>query len=262
MAYFIGFALAIAVGIFTTVSGFDRDRSAYPIILVVIASYYCLFAVMGGSSALSWETGVFVAFALAAIIGFRANLWIVVVALVGHGLLDWYHGQLIDNVGVPAWWSIFCLSFDVAAGAYLAWRLLSRKIEATNHSSFGRRINSHVEAELAAARATEFGGDPHTGFQHLERAHVLGQRSTIQHVRVHLHMLMWGVRRHNLREVVGQTLRVIGAAAGTWAGLVPHGNTGGANVNAFTPMAIPNDLGGQIARARSSDAIAYTFDRQ
>ena len=99
MEYFIGFALAIAVGIFTTVSGFDRDRSAYPIILVVIASYYCLFSVMGGRSALSWETGVFVAFALAAIIGFRANLWIVVVALVGHGLLDWYHGQLIDNGG-------------------------------------------------------------------------------------------------------------------------------------------------------------------
>ncbi len=261
MGYFVGIALAIAVGVFTTVSGFDRDRSVYPLILVVIASYYGLFAVMGGSSALSWETGVFVAFALTATIGFRTNLWVVVVALVGHGMLDWYHDRLIDNAGVPAWWPIFCLSFDAAAGAYLAWRLLSRKIQAMNPSSFGRRIHSHVEAELAAAWAAEFGGDPHIGFQHLERAHVLGQRSTVQHVRVHLHMLMWGIRRHNLREVFGQILRVLAAAAGTWAGLVPHGNTGGANVNAFTPMAIPNDLDGQIARARSSDAIARTFGR-
>jgi hypothetical protein len=255
MGYFFGITLAIAVGAFTTVSGFDRDRSVYPLILVVIASYYVLFAVMAGSSALAWEAGALVAFALTATIGFRTNLWIVVVALVGHGVLDWYHDQLIDNAGVPAWWPIFCLSFDAAAGAYLAWRLLSRKIKATNPSSFGRRINCHVEAELVAARAAEFGGDPHTGFQHLERAHVLGQRSTVQHVRVHLHMLMWGIRRHNLREVVGQTLRVAGAAAGTWAGLVPHGNTGGAYVNAFIPMAIPNDLRVQIARARSSDRL-------
>lgn len=256
MDYLVGVALAVGVGVFTTVSDFDRDRSLYPVILVVIASYYCLFAVMGGGSALFWETGVFVVFAVTATIGFRTNLWIVVVALVGHGLLDWYHGQLIDNVGVPAWWPIFCLSFDAAAGAYLAWRLLSKKIEATDSRRFGGRILSEVESELAAARAAELDGAPSTGFRHLERAHVLGQSSTVQHVRVHLHMLTWAMRRHNLREVFGQILRVIGAAAGTWAGLVPHGNTGGANVSAFKPMAIPDDLAGQIARARSLSPAA------
>jgi hypothetical protein len=258
MEHSIGIALAIGIGAFTTVSGFDRDRSLYPIMLVVIASYYGLFAVMVGGSALAWETGVFAAFALAAMIGFRTNLWVVVVALVGHGLFDFYHHQLINNAGVPAWWPIFCLSFDAAAGAYLAWRLISKKIEATNPSRFGRRIDSYVKAELAAARAAELEGDPSTGFRHLERAHVLGQTSTVQHVRVHFRMLIWGMRREDLREVIGQVLRLIGAAAGTWAGLVPHGNTGGANVNAFTPMEIPKDLGDQIARARSSDAMACT----
>jgi hypothetical protein len=233
MEYSIGIALAIGVGVFATVSGFDRDRSLYPVMLVVIASYYGLFAVIGGGSALAWETGVFAAFALAATIGFRTNLWFVVVALVGHGLLDCYHHQLIDNAGVPAWWPIFCLSFDAAAGAYLAWRLLSGKIEATDPSRFGRRIASYVEAELAAARAAELDGDLLTGFRHLERAHVLGQTSTVQHARVHFRMLIWGMRRQDLREVIGQVLRLIGAAVGTWAGLVPHGNTGGANVNVF-----------------------------
>lgn len=253
MEYLVGSALAIAVGAFIAASGFDRDRSAYPLILVVIASYYCLFAVMEGSSALFWETGVLVAFALSATIGFRMNLWIVVVALAGHGVLDWYHNQLISNAGVPAWWPTFCLSFDAAAGAFLAWRLISRKIEASNYTAFGKRIHPHVEAELAAAAIAELSGDPYTGFHHLERAHILGQRSTVQHVRVHLRMLMWGIRHQNRREVFGQILRVLAATAGSWVGLVPHGNTGGANVNAFTQMAIPNDLSRQIERALRRD---------
>jgi Protein of unknown function (DUF3703) len=250
MGLFVGVALAIGVGLFTTVSGFDRDRSLYPVILMVIASYYGLFAVMGGSSALGLEAGVIVAFALAAAMGFRTNLWIVVVALVGHGLFDWYHDRLIDNSGVPTWWPIFCLSFDVAAGGYLAGRLFFKKIEATNPANFSGLINPYVELELAAAKAAELGGDPSISFRHLERAHILGQESTMHHVRVHLHMMIWGMRRHDLREVAGQILRVIGAATGTWAGLVPRGNTGGANVSALKPMAIPDDLADQMAKAR------------
>lgn len=252
MEYLIGVALAITVGLFTTIAGFDRDRSLYPVILLVISSYYGLFAIMGGYSALNWEAGIFAAFTLAATIGLRTNLWIVVVALVAHGVLDWYHGKLVENAGVPAWWPMFCLCFDVVAGAYLAWRLLSGKIDATDAESFSSRIHAHVEAELIAAKSTELGGDASTGFHRLERAHVLGQSSTVQHVRVHMRMLMWGFRRHDWREVIGQTFRLIGATAGTWAGLVPHGNTGGANVSWFKPMAIPDDLARQISAALSN----------
>lgn len=257
MAYLVGVALALGVGLFTTVAGFDRDRSLYPVVLVVIASYYALFAIMGGGVALGWETGVFTVFALASTIGFRINLWIVAVALVGHGLLDWHHGHLIENSGVPAWWPMFCLSYDVTAGAYLAWRILSGNIEAAKTSSYGSRVDCYVSAELAAARAAELGGDPSNGFHRLERAHVLGQQSTVQHVRVHLHMFMWGMRHYDLREVVGQIQRIIGAAAGTWAGLVPTGNTGGTNVSAFKSMAIPEDLADHIAKAHSSAANVY-----
>jgi hypothetical protein len=45
-------------------------------------------------------------------------------------MLDAVHGQLIDNAGVPAWWPMWCLSYDAAAGAYLAWRLGAGHIEA------------------------------------------------------------------------------------------------------------------------------------
>jgi hypothetical protein len=130
MEYVIGVALGVSVGLLATLAGMDRDRALYPAILIVIASYYVLFAIMGGGEALGGELLFAAAFLFAAIIGFRTNLWIVVVALVGHGVQDLFHARLIDNAGVPAWWPMFCASIDVVIGAYLAWRLLSRQIEA------------------------------------------------------------------------------------------------------------------------------------
>lgn len=131
MEYFVGIAMGLGVGLFTSVTGLDRDRALYPVILIVIASYYVLFAVMGGGAALVWEIGISVAFLLAAIIGFRTNLWVVAVAVVGHGVQDLFHDRLIANAGVPAWWPMFCASIDVVLGVYLAWRLHSKRIDAS-----------------------------------------------------------------------------------------------------------------------------------
>lgn len=258
MAYLVGIALALGVGIMTTLAGFNRDRALYPVVTIVVASYYALFAVMGGGEALGSEIVPAAAFVVAAVVGFRTTLWVIVAALVGHGLLDLVHGDVIANSGVPAWWPSFCLTYDVNAGAYLAWLLLSKRVEASDRSRFSSRIRSSVDAELAAATAAERGSDASKAFHHLERAHVLGQASTVQHVRVHLRMLMWGLRRGDGREIGGQVLRVIGAATKTWAGLVPTGNTGGANVSAFKPMAMPADLAGTIASAR---ACAFNANR-
>jgi hypothetical protein len=60
----------------------------------------------------------------------------------------------------------------------------------------------------------------------LERAHVLGQTSTVEHVRVHWRMFLWGLRQRSPREYLGQLVRIVGAATKTAVGLVPHGNTG------------------------------------
>ena len=49
MALVIGSLLALTVGIFATSQGLDRDRAFYPVVTIVIASYYALFAVMGAS---------------------------------------------------------------------------------------------------------------------------------------------------------------------------------------------------------------------
>jgi len=49
MPWLIDVFLAAAVCGLATIAGFDRDRAFYPVITIVIASYYGLFAVMGGS---------------------------------------------------------------------------------------------------------------------------------------------------------------------------------------------------------------------
>ena len=119
-------------------------------------------------------------------------------------------------------------------------------------SEFSRRIRPYVEREILAAYQAEARGQPDVAFSHLERAHVLGQTSTVEHVRVHWHMLLWGIRQRDVRECLGQLLRVVGAAIGTAVGLVPQGNTGGTNVNPFKRMPIPPELAARIEEARTS----------
>ncbi len=251
MEYVVGVVLGLGVCGLGTVAGFERDRSFYPVMMIVIASYYALFAVLGGDEhALIAEVVIAIAFVCLAVIGFRTSLWIVAAAILGHAGLDLVHGHVVTNAGVPAWWPMFCASIDAFAALYLAWRLLSRRIEERNRLTFGHRIHAYVEIEMEAARAAERDGDPLLAFHHLERAHVLGQKSTVQHVCVHAAMLGWGLRHRNGREVIGQIARVIGAATKTWVGLIPEGNTGGANVSGFKPMPIPDDLADIIDAAR------------
>jgi hypothetical protein len=116
---------------------------------------------------------------------------------------------------------------------------------------FAARIAPHVDAEITAAVAAGRAGDAATAFAYLERAHVLGQAATWQHVRVHWLMLRWGVRQRRAGEVAGQVLRVVGAATKTPIGLVPTGNTGGADVSPFRPMPIAEELQRLIDSART-----------
>jgi len=129
MEYAVGAVLALAVGLFTHGLGFARDRSLYPVIMIVIATYYVLFAVIGGSQhALLLETLAAVVFAGAAIAGYRVSLWWVVIALAAHGVFDFTHGLFIANPGVPTWWPAFCLAYDVVAAGCLGWLLLKHKV--------------------------------------------------------------------------------------------------------------------------------------
>jgi hypothetical protein len=127
MEYLIGAGLAVVVCAFAFLAGFDRDRVFYPTLAIVVATYYILFAVMGSATrALALESLTAGAFLALAVAGFKKNLWLIVAALAGHGVFDFFHHGLIQNPGVPVWWPGFCLSFDVLAGGFLAMLLMRR----------------------------------------------------------------------------------------------------------------------------------------
>jgi hypothetical protein len=124
-------ALALGAGLLTTGFGLDRDRALYPAVMIVIALYYALFAVMGGSTqVLVIESAVAVVFVGFALAGFKTTLWLVVAALAAHGVFDLVHPHVYENRGVPAWWPSFCIAYDVVAAAYLAWLLVGKRVPA------------------------------------------------------------------------------------------------------------------------------------
>jgi hypothetical protein len=128
-----------------TAAGFDRDRAFYPVLAIVIASYYGLFAIVGGSTrTLMTESVVITGFVLISTYGFKVNLWVVVAALLAHGVFDFIHAQLIPNRGVPTWWPGFCLTYDVAAAGYLAWIFRRSRVDAKLPARF--KPEAHKQA--------------------------------------------------------------------------------------------------------------------
>lgn len=120
---FAGVFLALAVALFAAAAGFERERSFWPVVLVVVASYYELFAAQGGSAAeMVLEGWLLCGFASLAVAGFRWNRGFVIAGLVGHGLLDLIHGRFLPSPATPTWWPTFCLAFDVTAGGLLVFR--------------------------------------------------------------------------------------------------------------------------------------------
>ncbi len=122
LPYVVGVVLSIGVALFARRVGLDRDRAFYPTVLIVVASYYVLFAVMSGSvETVILESIMMALFAAAAVAGFKASPWIVVAGLAAHGVQDAVHGHIIANAGVPVWWPAWCLAYDVGAAGALAW---------------------------------------------------------------------------------------------------------------------------------------------
>ena len=58
--------------------------------------------------------------------GFKRSPWLVVVALVAHGVMDVFHDALVHNAGVPSEWLGFCMTFDVTAAVLIAYVLVFR----------------------------------------------------------------------------------------------------------------------------------------
>ena len=124
MEYVVGVVLGVIIGLGTTLIGMDRDRALYPAMLIVIAAYYDLFALMAGSTeALLFEIAAGLIFLGLAVAGFRSTLWLTAAGIAGHGIFDIFHDYVIYNPGVPSFWLGFCSSIDIVLGLYLALML-------------------------------------------------------------------------------------------------------------------------------------------
>lgn len=97
-------------------------------------------------------------------------------------------------------------------------------------------------AEARRAQDAFDADDLPLAFHHLERAHILGQPWAGAHSWTHWMMLRIGWRRRDGREIRGQILRLAAGGLLSWAGWLPVGNTGGANVPPKKPLPLPADL--------------------
>lgn len=102
-------------------------------------------------------------------------------------------------------------------------------------------LKAAFEDEMTRARTCYSNDDYNQCFEHLERAHILGQRHYVAHVRNHYWMYKVALKKWDLREVAGQVVRMI-MSVGSLVGVVPLGNNGRARVSPIKPMPIPKDL--------------------
>ena len=109
------------------------------------------------------------------------------------------------------------------------------------HFAMEKNVSTAYDAEISLALKALQDREHSQCFYHLERAHILGQRSTTRHTYAHWLMFRAGLEQRDFREVLGQLPRMLASLAFSriW---VPLGNTGRSRVPAMKPMPIPEDL--------------------
>ena len=110
-----GVVLGITITFAARITEFDTDSSYHATLLVVIATYYVLFAYMSGEAII--EEILFASgFSAIALLGTYRWLPLIGIGLILQGIFDLVHPHLLSNPGVPAWWPFFCVGVDVVLG--------------------------------------------------------------------------------------------------------------------------------------------------
>lgn len=103
-------------------------------------------------------------------------------------------------------------------------------------------LKTHYENEILAYRRAVAKGYYSEAWNHLERAHVIGQAYPREHTNAHWQMLRFGIRIKNTREILGQIPRLLVGGIKSFVGKIPVGNTGGANIPPLKQLPIPEDI--------------------
>jgi hypothetical protein len=110
------------------------------------------------------------------------------------------------------------------------------------YTKMPKALKSFYKVELTNAANSFSQGYLLQSWQHLERAHIIGQPYPYEHSFVHWKMLLFGIKTKNAKEIIGQIPRLIFGGVKSFVGSIPIGNTGGANVPPLQSMQIPEDL--------------------
>ncbi|MEQ9438413.1 MAG: DUF6010 family protein [Cyclobacteriaceae bacterium] len=123
-----GIVLATTIVWAARLAGFEKDRSFYPVLLIVIAFYYVLFSFQSYQiDQVLFEALIAFSFAAVALWGYHKSLFIVGVALILHGTYDLFHGFIPLSTTAPDWWPLFCLGVDVVLGIWLIYRVYRKQ---------------------------------------------------------------------------------------------------------------------------------------
>ena len=127
----------IAVGVFQAFSPLAfwwlSPVVVWSLSVAIIAAIYIGFAVADGRTVvIGTEIAVASAFIVLAGLAMKPAPWLVVIALVAHGIKDtWQHRtQFVANT---RWWPPFCLVVDFVAAALIAIRLLVERSQILMH---------------------------------------------------------------------------------------------------------------------------------
>ncbi len=113
-----GFSVGLGVALLARWTRFDRDKSFYPTVLIVIAFYYVLFAILYGSErAILTQVVIATAFCAIAIAGRRIGVYCVAAGIAAHGVYDFAYATFGIDHGAPQWWPVFCGVIDIILGA-------------------------------------------------------------------------------------------------------------------------------------------------
>lgn len=110
------------------------------------------------------------------------------------------------------------------------------------YTTMPKALQPFYQSELVAAQNDLKSNNLSSCWDHLERAHIIGQKYPYEHTYVHWKMLQFGIKIKSLKEVMGQIPRLLVGGVKSFVGHIPVGNTGGANVPPLKPMEVPKDL--------------------
>ena len=110
------------------------------------------------------------------------------------------------------------------------------------NTSIPESLKPYYKAELNKYRTEYSNRDLKKAWNHLERAHIIGQKYPYAHTFVHWKMLQFGIKIKNRKEIMGQIPRLIFGGVKSFVGKIPLGNPGGANVPPLKQFPIENEL--------------------